>query len=78
MLRGLQSLRGIPTAEAIYIGSPAAMPERPVRDSSYAFALTVIFKDIAAHDSYQVHPLHEAYSRDFHPLWSRVQVYDAI
>jgi hypothetical protein len=78
MLGGLESLRGIKSVEVLYIGTPAALPERPVRDSSYAFALTVGFKDIAAHDAYQVDPLHEAFNHNFRSLWARVQVYDAI
>ena len=75
---GLESLRAIKTGEAVYVGTPAALPERPVRDSSYAFALTVVFKDAAAHDAYQVDPLHEAFIHEFRPLWARVQVYDAV
>ena len=78
MRSGLESLRGIKSVEALYIGKPANLPERPVRDSSYAFGLTVIFKDIAAHDAYQVDPLHEAFNQNFRPLWARVQVYDPI
>ena len=78
LLRGMESLRGIKSVEALYIGAPAAMPERPVRDSSYTFGLTVVFKDIAAHDVYQVDPLHDAFNQNFRPLWARVQVYDVI
>lgn len=78
MLKGLNSLRGIPSVAALYIGTPANMPARPVRDSSYAFGLTVLLKDIAAHNAYQVDPLHDAFNQNFRPLWERVQVYDAI
>jgi Stress responsive A/B Barrel Domain len=78
MQQGLESLRAIQSAESVYIGIPAALPDRPVRDSSYAFALTVLFKDIAAHDAYQVDPLHKTFIQDHQPIWSRVQVYDAV
>ena len=78
LLKGLESLRDIKSVDALYIGTPAPLPERPVRDSSYAFALTVVFKNIAAHDAYQIDPLHEAFNQNFRPLWARVQVYDAI
>ena len=78
MRGGLESLRSIKSAEVLYIGKPAVLPERPVRDCSYTFGLTVIFKDIAAHDAYQVDPLHDAFNQNFRPLWARVQVYDAI
>ena len=76
MLRGLESLRGIHAVEALYFGTPASMEARPVRDSSYDFGLTVLFKDAAAHDAYQIDPLHAAFNQDFRPLWLRVQVYD--
>jgi hypothetical protein len=78
MRQGLESLRGIKSVTALYIGVPAALPERPVRDSSYGFGLTVVFKDIAAHDAYQIDPLHKAFDQNFRPLWIRVQVYDAV
>jgi len=78
LLRGLELLRGIRSVEALYIGTPAALPERPVRESSYAFGLTVVFKDLAAHDAYQIDPLHDAFNQGFRPLWARVQVYDAM
>jgi len=78
MQRGLESLRGIKSAEALYIGVPAAMEERPVRDRSYTFGVTVVFKDLASHDAYQVDPLHAAFNQDFRPLWARVQVYDTV
>ena len=74
---GLESLRGVRPVDALYIGAPAAIAERPVVDRSYTFALTAIFKDIAAHDAYQVDPLHKAFLDKFRALWTRVQVYDA-
>jgi hypothetical protein len=52
------------------------MPERPVRDSSYDFGLTVVFKNLAAHDAYQVDPLHQAFNQTFRGLWARLQDYD--
>jgi hypothetical protein len=76
MQRGLESLRGIQAVEALYYGTPAGMEARPVRDSSYDFGLTILFKDVATHDAYQIDPLHTAFNQDFRPLWSRVRVYD--
>ncbi|MFT3869855.1 MAG: Dabb family protein [Nibricoccus sp.] len=63
---------------AVYVGTPATLPERPVRDSSYTFALTVLFKDIASHDAYQIDPLHKAFLQEFSSFWARVQIYDPI
>ena len=74
---GLESLRKVNTVESIYIGTPAALPPRPVVDRSYSFALTIIFKDGAAHDAYQVDPIHKAFVQNCQPFWSRVQIYDS-
>jgi hypothetical protein len=74
---GLERLKGIPTAKAVYIGAPAATPPRPVIDMSYTFALTVIFDDLAGQDVYQVHPLHQDFLKNFAPCWEKVQIYDA-
>ena len=75
--RALESLQGIESAEAVYIGVPAPTPERPVIDNSYDFCLTVLLKDMAAHDAYQADPLHTAFIEGNKTLWKRVQIYDA-
>jgi hypothetical protein len=74
---GLESLKGIEHAEAVYVGSPASVAERPVLDNSYDFCLTVILKDVAAHDAYQIHPTHQAFIAAHKELWKKVKVYDA-
>ncbi|WP_269524364.1 Dabb family protein [Coraliomargarita parva] len=73
----LETLKGIEAAEAVYIGCPAATPERPVIDNSYDFCLTVILKDMQAHDDYQVDPLHQAFINGNKDLWKQVKIYDA-
>jgi hypothetical protein len=75
---GLESLRGIETVEVLYVGTPAPTPPRPVIDHSYSFGLTVVLKDMAAHDTYQVHHLHKAFLEKFAASWDRVLVYDAV
>ncbi len=75
---GLESLRPIASVKALHIGRPAPVAPRPVLDSSYDFALTAIFESVAAHDAYQVDPLHTAFVARFKPSWARVQIYDAI
>ena len=73
----LESLKGIEAAEAVYIGVAAPTPERPVIDTSYDFCLTVILKDLAAHDAYQVDPRHTAFIEGNKHLWKKVKIYDA-
>ncbi len=74
---GLESLKTIEHADAVYIGSPARTAERPVLDTSYDFCLTVILKDVPAHDAYQADDKHQAFIGDFKDFWKKVKVYDA-
>lgn len=73
----LQSLKNIASAEAVYVGTPAATPPRPVIDSSYDYMLTVLLKDLGAHDAYQADPLHQSFLNDNKDKWQRVHIYDA-
>lgn len=74
---GLESLAGIESAEQVHVGVPAATPDRPVIDASYDFALTVLLRDMAAHDAYQQHPLHQNFLERFSSQWETVRIYDA-
>ncbi len=74
---GLESLRAIESITTFYVGRPAVMTPRPVVDSTYSFGLTCVFKDIAAHDHYQVHKIHTDFVARFKSYWTRVQIYDA-
>ena len=73
---GLEKLKSISSAEAVYVGTPSTT-ERPVIDTSYSFALTVIFNDMAEHDAYQVDPLHTHFLETFKPMFAKVVIYDA-
>ena len=75
--RGLESLSGVQAAEHVYVGTPAPTPKRPVVEDTYSFALTIVCRDLAAHDAYQVDPLHRAFVDTFKSYWARVQIYDA-
>lgn len=74
---GLESLRPITSVSALHVGSPAPIPARPVVDASYDFAISALFADVAAHNAYQVDPLHTAFVARFKSYWERVQIYDA-
>ena len=74
---GVESLRGIEAASAVYIGTPAATGERPVIDASYDVCLTVLLPDVPAHDIYQEHPIHLTFIAQNKAKWTRVLVYDA-
>jgi hypothetical protein len=75
--REVEKLAGIKAVEKIYVGTPAATAKRPIIDDSYSVALTVLCRDVAAHDAYQVDPLHLAFVEKCKSMWTRVQIYDA-
>jgi len=72
---GLSTLPGIPSVSGGSVGTPAAT-NREVIDRSYAFALSLRFKDLAAHDAYQSDPIHDAFHDRCEKYWKRVVVYD--
>jgi hypothetical protein len=72
-----ESLRAIKSVDSLFIGRPAPIVPRPVVDGSYTFALSITFKDLAAHDAYQIDPAHKAFVAENKPLWDKVQIYDA-
>lgn len=62
--------------QAFHLGTPAAVPPRPVLDASYDFGISVVVADVAAHDAYQADPIHLHFIATCKHLWTRVQVYD--
>lgn len=73
----LNKLAAMPGLVACHVGTPAATAKRPVIDTSYDFALTVVVADVAGHDAYQVHPLHTAFLAACRDQWTKVLIYDA-
>lgn len=75
--RGVESLAGIKSVTKIDVGVPAPTDDRPVIERTYDIALIVQCRDVAAHDAYQVDPLHLAFVANFKTYWTRVQIYDS-
>lgn len=74
--KALEAMKGIQHADAVYIGTPAATEKRPVIDTSYDYCLTVLLKNVAAHDAYQIDPIHTEFLKN-KDLWEQVKIYDA-
>jgi len=70
------ALRDIPGVLSVSAGR--MLPStRPVVDSTYDVALVLVFRDEAALQAYDAHPIHQAMVRDVvRPLVSRFVVYD--
>jgi len=74
--KSLQTLENIEVVKTFHIGTPAPI-ERAVVDITYTFSLILFFEDLAAHDVYQVHPLHKAFLDEFRVFFEKVIIYDA-
>ena len=74
---GIQSLRTIESVAQGYIGVPAPT-DRPVIERGYSYALVLVFADQAAHDAYQVHPVHDRFRDECAAFWERVRIYDSV
>lgn len=73
---GLQSLEHISVVKTFHVGIPTTI-DRPVVDRSYTFSLLIFFEDLAAHDAYQVDPVHKAFLERFRVYFEKVVIYDA-
>ena len=72
---GLRTLLSIPKVSAGWVGTPSGT-DRAVVDRSYTFGLTLRFEDLAAHDAYQIDPIHDAFHARCARYWTKVAVYD--
>lgn len=50
---------------------------RPVNDRDFDVALTVVFEDRAAHDTYQVSERHQTFIKTNSETWAQVRVFDS-
>ena len=76
-LDGARSLLTIPDVRHGWLGTPAGT-DRPIIERGYSYALTLAFDDEAAHDRYQVHPVHDVFREKCGTFWSRVLIYDSV
>lgn len=74
-LHALQGLLSISDVSQGWVGPPSTT-RKAVIDHTYDFGLTLLFANLAAHDRYQVDPLHKAFIAAYSPLFAKVQVYD--
>lgn len=74
---GLRSLRAIQHVVHGYIGVPAPT-DRPVIERGYSRALVLVFPDAAAHEAYQVHPVHDQFRKDCGEFYSSIRIYDSV
>lgn len=78
LLAGLKTLSKIESVKKIHIGVPASTEKRDVVDSSYSASELLFFDDLAGQKTYQDHPVHQAFVKNYSHLWEKVVVYDVM
>jgi Stress responsive A/B Barrel Domain len=76
-VRGVTSLTTIETVQHGHVGTPADT-NRPIIERGYSYALVLFFADLAAHDSYQTHPVHDRFREQCGTFWRKVLIYDSV
>jgi hypothetical protein len=63
----------------VYFGAGTVVAEldRPVNQRDFHVALCVVFKNKAAHDTYQTHPRHLEFINENKETWASVRVFDS-
>ncbi len=59
------------------VGTRAEQYARPVNDVEFDVTINLIFKDTAAHDTYQTHPEHKKFIAECQPMWKKARVFDS-
>ena len=74
---GIHSLTTIESVQQAYYGRPAPT-DRAIIERGYSWGLVVVFADQAAHDRYQVDPIHDRFRDTCSTFWEKVVIYDTI
>jgi len=78
LVEGLKTLAGIPLIKELHVGVLADTEKRDVVDASWQVSELMFFDNVNDQASYQQHPLHLAFIKNYSHLWAKVVVYDAM
>jgi hypothetical protein len=78
LVEGLHTLAKIETIRKLHVGVLASTEKRDVVDTSWQVSELMFFDDLAGQATYQSHPLHLAFIKNYSHLWAKVVVYDAM
>ena len=78
LVEGLKTLAKIETIREIHIGILASTEKRDVVDTSWQVSELMFFSDLAGQATYQTHPIHLEFIKNYSSLWEKVVVYDAL
>ena len=78
LVEGVKTLSKIETVRELRVGVVASTEKRDVVDNSWAVSELMFFSDVAGQATYQSHPIHLEFIKNYSHLWEKVIVYDAI
>jgi hypothetical protein len=78
LVKGVKTLSGIETVRELRVGVVANTEKRDVVDKSWAVSELIFFSDLAGQATYQTHPIHLEFIKNYSHLWEKVIVYDAV
>lgn len=78
LIEGIKTLGKIETIRKLQVGIPASTEKRDVVDNSWQVSEMMFFDDEADQKTYQDHPIHQAFVKNYSHLWAKVLVYDVI
>ena len=78
LVEGVKTLKNIPTVKEIHVGILADTEKRDVVDTSWQVSELMFFTDLAGQATYQSHPIHLDFIKNYSHLWAKVVVYDAM
>jgi hypothetical protein len=78
LVEGVKTLAKIETVKELHVGILASTEKRDVVDTSWAVSELMFFNDIHGQATYQQHPIHLEFIKNYGHLWEKVIVYDAM
>jgi Stress responsive A/B Barrel Domain len=78
LVEGVKTLAKIETVREIHVGVLASTEKRDVVDTSWQVSELMFFSDLEGQSTYQNHPIHLDFVKNYSHLWDRVKVYDAM
>ena len=78
LIEGVRTLAKIETVRELRVGIVASTEKRDVVDNTWAVSELMFFSDLAGQATYQTHPIHLEFIKNYSHLWEKVIVYDAI
>ena len=76
LVEGVKTLSKIEAIKELHVGIVANTEKRDVVDASWGVSELMFFNTLEDQASYQNHPIHLEFIKNYSALWSKVVVYD--